>query len=325
MEELEKYKIVITAEEEGKRLDKIFADHIDDISRSKIQKLIEEGHVEPKRPSKYKVLEGEEFQLFPPEEEECEAPKAEHIPLDVIYEDDYLLVINKSSNMVVHPGAGNNSGTLVNALLYKCGAENLSTIGGIDRPGIVHRLDKETSGLMLVAKNDEVHKALTDDLAERKIKRTYNAVVWGVLPESGKIEANIGRSDANRQKMAIADLGGKEAVTEYSRIKNYGIIASLAECRLQTGRTHQIRVHMAHINHWVVGDPTYAKSSLGKFFRLHKLNEKVEKALREFPRQALHAVSIEFTHPIKKDNMVFRAELPADMQELVNILSENIK
>jgi len=325
MEEAEEYKIIISEAEDGLRLDKAFSLHIDDISRSKIQKLIDDGFVEPKQSSSYKVSKGEEFTLtIVADEGSVVEVKAENIPLNIVYEDDYLLVINKSADMVVHLGAGNSSGTLVNALLYHCG-DNLSKVGGEERLGIVHRLDKETSGLMVVAKTDEVHKALSADLAERKVKRTYNAVVWGVIPDSGIVDVNIGRSETNRQKMAVTEEGGKEAVTEYRRIENYGLIASLAECRLQTGRTHQIRVHMAHINHWVVGDPVYGRSSLGKFFRLHKLNIAVEKALRGFPRQALHAVSLEFTHPIKKDKMFFEVDLPEDMQNLINVLKENIK
>jgi len=319
----ENIKITISEEDEGKRLDKVFSTYVTDISRSQIQKLIDNGLVEPKRGSSYKVIAGEEFELTIPEAQSTEI-KPENIPLNIVYEDDYLLVINKSADMVVHPGAGNNSGTLVNALLYHCKGK-LAYAAGEDRPGIVHRLDKETSGLLVVAKTDEAYEGLVDELSDRDIKRTYNAVVWGVLPEHGIVDMNIGRSEDNRQKMAVADEGGKEAITEYTRIENYGLLASLAECRLQTGRTHQIRVHMAHINNWVVGDPLYGKGSLGKFFKLHKTDENLEKMMRNFPRQALHAVSLEFTHPINKDRMKFNTDLPEDMQELIRMLRENNK
>lgn len=258
MEATENFKLTISAEQEGLRLDKVFTDALGgEYSRSKVQAWIDTGLVEPKKSSSFKVAEGEVFTLNIPDEKPI-LPQPENIKLDIVYEDEYLLVVNKAANMVVHPGAGNDSGTLVNALLYHCKGK-LSNLSGDDRPGIVHRLDKETSGLMVVAKTNEAHANLTEQLAVRDVSRIYQAVVWGLLPEQGIVDADIGRSETNRQKMAVRDEGGKEAVTEYKRLEPYGMVASLAECHLQTGRTHQIRVHMAHIGHWLVGDPIYGK------------------------------------------------------------------
>lgn len=320
MQTTETLKIVVSAEDRGQRLDKVLASHAQHLSRSRIQALIDAGHIKPVQGSSYKVKGGEVFYITVPPAEEA-TPKPQKIDLDIVYEDKDLLVINKAPDMVVHPAAGNHDGTLVNALLAYCG-DQLSGIGGVKRPGIVHRLDKETSGLMVVAKNDAAHQGLSLQLSSRKLKRVYQAVVWGVAPASGQVATNIGRSPTNRKKMAVLDKGGKEAVTDYKRLGNFGTIASLVECRLQTGRTHQIRVHMAHLKHWLVGDPVYGRGSIEKFLRLNKVDVPLFDMLLHFPRQALHAAALEFIHPISESKISLTAELPEDMQNLVAALKK---
>lgn len=320
---MENFTVKAGEDDAGKRLDKVLATHLPDFSRSRLQQLIDGGNVTlnglPFDDSSHKVKPGEAFTVSVPPAIEA-VPQAEDIPLDIVFEDKDLLVINKSPDMVVHPGAGNWEGTLVNALLAHCG-DSLSGIGGVKRPGIVHRLDKETSGLLVVAKNDTAHKGLAAQLESRKLKRVYNTIVWGSLsPVSGTVSTQIGRSRTNRQKMAVLEEGGKDAITDYKLLESFGMIAALVECRLQSGRTHQIRVHMAHINHWVVGDPVYGKPSPARFLKIHKIPEKASKALMEFPRQALHAAEIEFNHPVTKNKLSFKAELPQDMQRLLKAL-----
>ncbi|HYD19079.1 MAG TPA: RluA family pseudouridine synthase [Patescibacteria group bacterium] len=320
-------KVTVKADEtdKGARLDKVLARHAPEFSRSRLQQLIEQGNVlrggAAFADSSHKVKPGEEFTIVVPPAVEA-APVAQKIAIDIVYEDKDMLVINKAPDMVVHPGAGNWDGTLVNALLAHCG-DQLSGIGGVRRPGIVHRLDKETSGLLVVAKNDAAHKGLSAQLESRKLKRVYNALCWGnVTPTSGRIETQIGRSRANRQKMGVMEEGGKDAVTDYRLLQPYGLVASLVECRLQTGRTHQIRVHMAHINHWIIGDPVYGKGSIPRFLKNHKVPEKTAQALQEFPRQALHAAEIQFNHPLTNDKLSFKAGLPDDMQRLIKQLQK---
>ena len=318
----ETLKIVAGEEDLGQRLDLVLASHAPQVSRSRFQSLIKGGHISPAHDSSYKVREGDVFYVIIPPAEEA-IPKPQKIAIDVVYEDDDLLVINKSANMVVHPAAGNRDGTLVNALLAHCG-DQLSGIGGVKRPGIVHRLDKETSGLMVVAKNDAAHHGLSEQLAARTLKRVYQAIVWGaVSPTSGRIETRIGRSKTNRKKMAVLVSGGRTAITDYKKLESLGMMASLVECRLETGRTHQIRVHMAHIRHWLVGDPVYGRSSVEKFLRLNKCDPAISAALLNFSRQALHAVALEFIHPISKDRVRLTAELPEDMSGLLCILRKN--
>lgn len=322
METTETLKIVMEAEDDGHRLDKALVRHAPQLSRARLQSLIEEGHVTPAKGSSYKVKAGEAFHIVIPPAEEA-VPKAQKISLDIVYEDQDLLVLNKAPDMVVHPAAGNHDGTLVNALLAHCG-DQLSGIGGVKRPGIVHRLDKETSGLMVVAKNDAAHHGLSEQLAARTLKRVYQAIVWGVVaPVSGRIETQIGRSKTNRKKMAVLDSGGKLAVTDYQRLDSFGLMASLVECRLQTGRTHQIRVHMAHMQHWLVGDPVYGRGSGEKFLRLNKADPALAAAMLHFPRQALHAAALEFIHPIGKNKISLSAPLPEDMQGLLRTLKKH--
>lgn len=320
---METLKVTIPEEQKGQRLDKALSLLAPQFSRARLQSLIEAGQVElkgkPCADNSYKVKTDDVFTIIVPPAEEAE-PRAQDIALDIVYEDKDLLVINKSSDMVVHPGAGNAEGTLVNALLAHCKG-GLSGIGGVKRPGIVHRLDKETSGLMVVAKNDAAHHGLSEQLSSRTLKRIYHALVWGTLsPKSGRVETHIGRSKTNRKKMTVLNEGGKEAITDYKTLQNFGSIATLAECRLQTGRTHQIRVHMAHIKHWLVGDPVYGKTAIARFLKMHKTPEKLEKQLLSFERQALHAAQLEFIHPISKNKMTFKAEPPGDMQHLIAVL-----
>lgn len=312
----------------GQRLDKVLARHGAGLSRARLQALIGAGHVASAGKKidngARKVKAGEEFTVSIPPAVEAD-PVAQKIDLDIVYEDDDLLVINKDVGMVVHPGAGNADGTLVNALLAHCG-DRLSGIGGVKRPGIVHRLDKETSGLLAVAKNDAAHQGLSEQLASRKLKRVYQAIVWGIpSPASGRIETQIGRHKTQRQKMAVLNGGGREAVTDYKTLESFGAVASFVECRLQTGRTHQIRVHMAHIKHWIAGDPVYGHPSPARFLKLCKAPEKVSASLSGFPRQALHAAQLEFIHPIRENKISLRADLPGDMQGLLKVLRRSFK
>ncbi len=325
---METLKIIAAEEDVGQRLDKVLARHAPDLSRSRLQVLIEQGCVtsggQPVTDASAKLKSPASFVIEVPPAEDA-VIKAQDITLDVVYEDSDLLVINKAPDMVVHPGAGNHEGTLVNALLAYCG-DQLSGIGGVKRPGIVHRLDKETSGLMVVAKNDMAHHALSAQLADRTLKRVYQAIVWGLVsPKSGRVETNIGRSKTNRKKMAVLASGGKEAITDYSVVDTFGLVASLVECRLQTGRTHQIRVHMAHLQHWLVGDPVYGRPSAARFLKLQKVDEKTTAALMEFPRQALHASEIAFIHPRTKKKVSLSVNLPDDMTNLLKKLKKNVQ
>lgn len=320
---METFTVKVPEEHYGQRLDKTLAALVPDLSRARIQALIDAGQVTALgrvvKDASARVKIDDVFEIAIPPAIEA-TPKPQKIALDIVYEDKDLLVINKSSDMVVHPAAGNHDGTLVNALLAHCG-DQLSGIGGVKRPGIVHRLDKETSGLMVVAKNDAAHHGLSEQLSSRKLKRVYQAIVWGVpSPAAGRVETQIGRSKTNRQKMAVLQTGGKEAVTDYKILENYKMTASMVECRLQTGRTHQIRVHMAHIGHWLVGDPVYGKASVRKFLRLNKEDETLTGALMDFPRQALHAAALEFIHPISENRVALTAPLPLDMAALVKLL-----
>ncbi len=309
----------------GQRLDKALSEMCPDISRSRLKALIVQGQVRLdqtiiENPS-LKVKLGQVIALLVPDAEEYEVCP-EDIPINIVYEDEDLLVINKSADMVVHPGAGNWTGTLVHALLHHCG-DSLSGIGGVTRPGIVHRLDKETSGLMLVAKNDLAHRHLSEQLADRSLSRTYVALVAGkVQPALGTIDLPIGRHPRERIKMAVRQQGGKEAITNYKVLEHFGEALSLVECKLETGRTHQIRVHMDAIKHPLVGDPLYGEQPT----RLRALMKKAgyEKEVYEpcisFPRQALHAAEIAFIHPRTEDRMEFKAYLPNDLQDIINSL-----
>ncbi|MGN0919924.1 MAG: RluA family pseudouridine synthase [Alphaproteobacteria bacterium] len=302
--------LIITAPENIAkiRLDKFLADTFPEYSRNQFIRLIEAGAVQLQGQTLSlspddKVVAGATYVIVPPAPIEPD-PSPENIPLDIVYEDDDLLVVNKPAGLVVHPGAGNWTGTLVNALLYHC-PHSLSGINGVKRPGIVHRIDKDTSGLLVVAKNDKAHWGLAKQFEVHSIQRTYDAFVWGLVPASGRIEGNIGRSFQNRQKMAIVPRGGKPAVTHYERVAAYGITASHIKCHLETGRTHQIRVHMTSIKHPLIGDELYGHPPKG-----------APAALRTFPRQALHAGLLGFCHPTTQKQMVFEVPLPPDLKNL---------
>src|SRR5438105_2368864 len=282
------------------------------MSRERLKALIRNGAVEaqgrPVRDPAIKVHGGESLRVKVPE------PTPAHnvpqdIPLKVVVEDEHLLVVDKAAGLVVHPAAGNLDGTLVNALLHHCGG-SLSGIGGVARPGIVHRIDKDTSGLLVVAKTDVAHEGLAKQFAAHSIERRYLAIVSGVPKASGgTVDAPLARSSANRKKIAIVEDGrGKRAVTHWKRLQILKD-AALVECRLETGRTHQVRVHMASIGHPLVGDPVYGRSGKAHRKMLHELS---------FQRQALHAAELGFTHPVTKRALSFASPLPPDMQELLS-------
>jgi 23S rRNA pseudouridine1911/1915/1917 synthase len=284
---------------------------------------------EPKR----KVREGDVVSINVPEPEAA-IPEGEDIPLDVLHEDDDIIVINKPAGLVVHPGAGNWTGTLVNALIHHCG-DSLSGIGGVKRPGIVHRLDKDTSGVMVVAKNDNAHKALSAAFADHgqtgDLERAYLALVWGTPDrQTGVIEAHLGRSNKDRLKQAVVSPerdDARHAVTHFTVVERFGLkadgtaLASLVECRLETGRTHQIRVHMAHIGHPLIGDQDYGQSFKTK---INKLPEELAQTVRDFRRQALHAFLLAFTHPGDGEFMEFETGMPGDMEALVSAFRDTI-
>ena len=293
-----------TQADENTRVDK-FLSQKTHLSRVQITRLLSEGQIQPPAKAKDKVHIGDTFTIRVPEAQPETRAKPQNIPLKIVYEDSDLLVINKPAGMVVHPGAGVHEGTLVNALLAHC-KDSLSGIGGIQRPGIVHRIDKDTSGLLVVAKNDATHQHLAEQLAKHTMTRTYQAVVYGLCPSSGSVEGNIGRSPHNRQMMAIVPKG-KPAKTHYHLLKPlFNGKACLIECKLETGRTHQIRVHMTSIKHPLVGDSTYGHAPKG-----------TPDILKLFPRQALHAATLGFIHPRTGKYMEWSAPLPKDMTLLI--------
>lgn len=299
--------------DKGKRLDALLSE-IAKISRSSAAKLIEEGLVlvgDKAEPKKYAVRSGDVIDFTLPEAKEAEA-LPEDIPLDIVYEDDYIIVINKPKGMVVHPAPGNYSGTLVNALLYHC-RDSLSGIGGVMRPGIVHRIDKDTSGLLVVAKNDEAHAALSEELKYHGIEREYRALVTGGFKEDGgTVDYPIGRHPVDRKKQAVLLCGDKtarEAVTHYQVLERFGGVSYLA-LKLETGRTHQIRVHMSYTGHALLGDEVYQKSKT-QFEKRHP---------SLFSGQALHAKKLTLTHPATKERMVFECELPFEFQKALELL-----
>lgn len=308
------YTNPVNAETAGGRIDKYIAEEITAFSRSQVQKLLEEGNVfaddEIIADKNFKTRLGDIYQIMLPEPRAA-APIAENIPLDVLYEDDDLIVVNKPAGMTVHPAAGVYSGTLVNALLFHC-KESLSGIGGVARPGIVHRIDRNTSGILVVAKNDIAHRKLAEQFFNHSIERTYYAFVYNVPnPLNGIIEGNIARSSFDRKKMALVKQGGKTAVTHYETVARYNNAVSLVKCNLETGRTHQIRVHLSSIGCHLVGDDVYA----GKKSIL-KLPEPIKSYVNGFPRQALHAASLGFIHPKTGEFLSFKADFPDDMKLL---------
>ena len=327
-------ELTVEAAAAGQRIDQWLAAQLaPDLSRSRIQALIRDGQVSvdgaAERARGRKLAGGERIRLVLPEPEPA-APAAEDIPLAVLHEDDDLIVIDKPAGLVVHPGAGNPSGTLVNALIRHCGA-SLSGIGGVRRPGIVHRLDKDTSGVLVVAKNDRAHRALSDAFADHgrggDLERAYDALVWGAPSRmAGTIDAPLGRSATDRTRRAVVPEGradARHAITRFTVRERFGEdaqgrrqpVAALVECRLETGRTHQIRVHMAHIGHPLIGDRDYGRAFLTK---ANRLAPPLGAMVRAFPRQALHARLLAFHHPATGEAMRFEAPLPPDMAELVD-------
>jgi len=306
------------------RLDIILTKEISDSTRSNLKKIIGLGQVKinnsiERSPSKkLKIGDIVEVNLILAEEMKILPTK---IKLDVVHEDKDILIINKPAGMVVHPGAGNYTETLVNALIYKY-KNNLSDINGATRPGIVHRIDKETSGLLVVAKNNKAHANLGKQFSDHSIQRTYQALAWGVLrPLSDKIETLIGRSRKNRQLMSVTEITGKKSVTNYKTLKIFNIKdipkISFVECELETGRTHQIRVHMAYKGNSLLGDQQYGKKNL----RFKKINEEFEDRLKVLNRQALHAKNLGFIHPTSKKFISFESKLPKDFKKILDLLN----
>lgn len=305
---MEIVKITVEEKDSGQRIDKLLMIYLGDMSRTQIQQLIRQQHVKINGniiKASYKVEAGDQCEVSIPEPESTDI-LPENIPLDIVYEDSDVIVVNKPSGMIVHPSAGIYSGTLVNALLYHC--RDLSGINGVMRPGIVHRIDKETSGLLMVAKNDLSHQSLSEQLQEHTVIRRYLALVHGLIPhEFGRIEAPIGRDPRDRQKMTCTDKNAKEAITNFKVIERFRDM-SLVECRLETGRTHQIRVHMQYIGHPVYGDPQYG---LKRDDTTHG--------------QYLHAKILGFIHPRTKEEMYFESELPDYFSEKLAQLRQEME
>ncbi|MEZ5765720.1 MAG: RluA family pseudouridine synthase [Xanthobacteraceae bacterium] len=329
MTDAERYETLIVApEDEGTRLDRMLAIRIPDLSRSRLKVLIVEGGVsiagEPARDPARPVRAGETIALVVPAAAPA-GPEAEAIPLDVVFEDEAIIVINKPAGLVVHPAAGHASGTLVNALISHCGA-SLSGIGGVKRPGIVHRLDKDTTGVMVVAKTDRAHQSLTAQFADHgrtgALRRMYAALVWGApkMP-SGTIDLPIDRHRTAREKMAVRQ-GGREAITHWQIAERFAgetgeTVAASLICELETGRTHQIRVHLSHVGHPLLGDEVYGSGFKTKAARL---NPAARDALTALNRQALHAFHLTIEHPLSGEEMSFEADWPADMTQLAEAL-----
>ncbi|WP_422365610.1 RluA family pseudouridine synthase [Pelagibius sp.] len=317
----ERHEVTVDDAASGKRLDRLLAEALPQFSRSRLKALIDAGQVSLEgaaaSAASTKVKAGQHLVVTVPEV--VQAPlAAQAIPLEILFEDEDLIVLNKPAGLVVHPAAGNPDNTLVNALIAHCG-DSLTGIGGERRPGIVHRLDKDTSGLMVAAKSETAHRSLVEQFADRSVERSYLGLVWGrPVPHQGKLTGNIGRSPRNRKKMAVLSRGGRPAETGYKVLRSFqnGAV-SLVECRLKTGRTHQIRVHMTEAGHGLLGDPQYGRGS-GK--RLAELPEPAKAALAALGRQALHARTLGFHHPVKSETLQFESELPSDMCSLIESL-----
>lgn len=311
-------KFMVTSQEQGMRLDKFLTLKVHELSRTRLQELIEGKCVlvdaQNVTGPALKVKTGQQIEVtIPPLVEAYPVPQ--NIPLDIVFEDRDIIVINKPAGMVVHPAPGNPEGTLVNALLNHCGT-SLSGINGVRRPGIVHRLDKETSGLLVAAKHDKAHQSLAHQLATRDMGRCYIALVWGMMiPQKGTIEGAIGRDPRHRQRMALRE-GGKFARTHYKVLKIFGKVASLVECQLDTGRTHQIRVHLTAKGFPLIGDPLYGRQprALPDFLKTY--------ITKQWPlaRQALHAKELSFIHPATHEKLNFSTPLPEDMRNLIDVL-----
>jgi 23S rRNA pseudouridine1911/1915/1917 synthase len=329
----ENAKVLLADENAAGRLDAWLVAKLEgEFSRSRIKALIEAGDVrvnDREMDAKYKIQPGDRIEIMLPEPKDA-VPQGEDIPLDILHEDEDLIVIMKPAGLVVHPGAGNWTGTLVNALIHHCG-DSLSGIGGVRRPGIVHRLDKDTSGVMVVAKSDLAHRSLTAQFADHgrttALRRAYHAVVWGLpRPLKGTIDAALGRA-GDRMRRAVkkeTSPDAKHAITHYEVIERYHdapdgtALAASVHCHLETGRTHQIRVHMAHIGHPLIGDSDYGAAFKSK---VNRLAEPARGIVARFGRQALHAWLLQFEHPKTGEIMRFEAELPEDMRALIAALA----
>ena len=316
------FTITIPPNKVRERLDIFLTHHIENATRSKVQQAIKESLVTVDGKvvkASYKISPGEVIHIIIPKPP---APDVipEKIPTEILFEDDHLIIVNKPAGMVTHPAYGNYTGTLVNALLYHCN-NHLSSINDPTRPGIVHRLDKETSGLMVVAKDDVTHAHLAKQFSRRTIEREYWAIVWGLFDKkkkTGVIDEALGRSKSDRKKIAVS-ITGKSAVTEYQVLEEFDYL-SLVRLKLRTGRTHQIRVHLHHIGHPVLGDPTYGGRRIAWGGTEKKKKDEVQHLLKIISRQALHAKTIGFIHPTTKEVMRFDSNLPSDMQEVLNYL-----
>lgn len=326
------FEFIVRESEGGARLDRFLAERPElvaaHLSRSRIKALIEEGRVALRgaamRDPAKKLAAGDTVTLDLPPPVPAE-PQAEDIALNIVYEDEHLIVVDKTAGLVVHPASGHESGTLVNALIAHCG-ESLSGVGGVKKPGIVHRIDKDTTGLLVVAKTDAAHHRLSALFADHgrtlSLTREYLAFVWGVPDRAqGTIETYLGRHSIQREKMAVVpEARGREAITHWEKVADYGV-ASLVRCRLETGRTHQIRVHMAHLGHPLIGDAAYGA---GFKTKIAKLPEKAREAVEKLGRQALHAATLGFEHPITGEEMMFTSELPEDLAALMAALESGL-
>jgi len=321
MQQIIKFSLCFLSSKE--RADRLLGQLLNELSRSRVEQLIDESQVKINgvilTAASIKLKNKDEIEIIIPAPRPTTITPKSDIPLNIVYEDEHLMVINKQAGLTVHPGAGNHDDTLVNALV--AGVEDLSGINGVLRPGIVHRLDRDTSGLMLIAKNDEAHRFLAEAIQNREVTRVYHALCWNSPPlPGGKIAENLGRHPRDRTKMAVVKRSGKTATTHYNIVEKYfnGAL-SLLQCRLETGRTHQIRVHMEHKGWPLVGDPTYYGNSNQK--RTGSLPPAVLQAVQSFHRQALVAKYIAFTHPATLEEMEFEIDYPADMKALIEVVS----
>ncbi len=318
------FQLLAAPEDAGSRLDKFISDRIGTISRSRVKGLILEGFLQRDgavtTDASESIRPGATYTLQSPAALPS-TPQGQKIDFPILYEDSHLLVLDKPAGLVVHPAPGNLDGTLVNALIAHCGA-SLTGIGGERRPGIVHRLDKDTSGVMVVAKTELAHTRLSADFAARNIERVYKALCWGLPnPTSGSIEGSIGRDPRDRKRMAMGVRNGKTSLTNYKTVVNFGTAAALLACQLATGRTHQIRVHMAHTGHPLIGDPVYLKR---KPAAAALLPPPLRGLALDFPRQALHAETLGFSHPITGETLHFETPPPADFQALLHALQTGL-
>ena len=324
--------------DKGTRLDRFLSEQFDSLSRSRAKTLVKDGVVRESRSGveevqtdpRAGVVPGTTYIVEMPDPVPA-IPEPEDIPLDILYEDEHLILVNKPAGMAVHPAPGSWQGTLVNALLHHCKGQ-LPGIGGVERPGIVHRIDKDTTGVLVVAKTEPAHKGLSDLFAVHDIDRTYKALVRGApRPLAGTVEGDIARSPRDRKKMAVVEPGtGRHAITHYRALETYGQVskvearpaAALVECRLETGRTHQIRVHMAHIGCSLIGDPVYGRHRGIKAFGSGPPFDAATQAARRLTRQALHAASLSFIHPVTRERLSAEAELPEDFAKLKTALQD---